>query len=62
MIIDGFAKSPFRPIFVIPAKAGIRVILVVLDSCFRRSGGLPDFLRDHQCLSREILKECVDNM
>jgi len=46
--IDGFVKSPFSPILVIPAKAGIHLIKVVLDSCFRRSDGFPDFLRDHQ--------------
>jgi hypothetical protein len=53
--LDGFVKIPFDPIFVIPAKAGIQLIQVVLDSCpgFRRdklrsSDGFPDFLRDHQ--------------
>ena len=45
---DGFVKSPFCPIFVIPAKAGIQLIQAVLDSCFRRSDGFSDFLRDHQ--------------
>jgi hypothetical protein len=45
---DGFVKSPFGPVFVIPAKAGIQLIQVVLDSCFRRSDGFADFLRDHQ--------------
>ncbi len=52
-IIDGFVKSPFCPIFVIPAKAGIQLIQAVLDSCFRRSDGFSDFLRDHHNLSRE---------
>ena len=46
-IHDGFVKSPFYPIFVIPAKAGIQLIQAVLDSCFRRSDGFSDFLRDH---------------
>ena len=46
--LDGFVKSPFPPIFVIPAKAGIQLIQAVLDSCFRRSDGFSDFLRDHQ--------------
>jgi hypothetical protein len=36
---DGFVKSPFRPFFVIPAKAGIQLIQVVLDSCSRLSLG-----------------------
>jgi hypothetical protein len=47
LYFDGFVKSPFGPIFVIPAKAGIQFIKEVLDSCFRRSDGFPDFLRDH---------------
>ena len=46
--IDGLAESPFRPIFVIPAKTGIQLIQAVLDSCLRRSDGLSDFLRSHQ--------------
>jgi len=46
--IDDLVKSPFYPIFVIPAKAGIQLIQAVLDSCFRRSDGFSDFLRDHQ--------------
>jgi len=50
---DGFVKSPFGRILVIPAKAGIQLIQVVLDSCFRRSDGFPDFLRDHQSLILE---------
>ena len=52
-IIDGLVKSPFGPIFVTPAKAGIQLIQVVLDSCFRRSDGFPDFLRDHHKLQIE---------
>jgi len=40
--------TTFYPIFVIPAKAGIQLIQAVLDSCFRRSDGFSDFLRDHQ--------------
>jgi len=47
-IINGFVKSPFGLLFVIPAKAGIQLIQAVLDSCFRRSDGFSDFLRDHQ--------------
>ncbi len=46
--LDDLAKSPFGPIFVIPAKAGIQLFQAVLDSCFRRSDGFSDFLRDHQ--------------
>jgi len=29
---DGFVKSPFCPIFVIPAKAGIQLIQAVLSA------------------------------
>ncbi len=36
---DGFVESPFGPIFVIPAKAGIQLIQVILDSCSRLSLG-----------------------
>jgi len=43
--LDGNVKSPFCPIFVIPAKAGIQLIQAVLDSGFHRSD---DFLRDNQ--------------
>ena len=46
--IDGLVKSPVGPLFVIPAKAGIQLIQIVLDSCFRRSDGFYDFLRDQQ--------------
>jgi hypothetical protein len=34
--------------FKMSAKAGIQLIQVVLDSCFRRSDGFSDFLRNHQ--------------
>ncbi len=34
-------------IFVIPAKAGIQSFRRVMDSGFRRSDELFDFLRDH---------------
>ena len=51
--IDELVKSFFGPLFVIPAKAGIQLIQIVLDSCLRRSDGFYDFLRDHQyCLSK----------
>ena len=42
---DEFVKSPFGPIFVIPAKAGIQLIRLVLDSCFRRSDGFPEIIK-----------------
>ena len=32
MKVDGFVKSPFCPIFVIPAKAGIQLIQAVLSA------------------------------
>ena len=46
--LDELVKSPFGLLFVIPAKAGIQLIQIVLDSCLRRSDGFSDFLRDHQ--------------
>jgi len=53
--IDEFVKS-HSPVFVIPAKlvldsdrgAGIQGNQSPLDSRFRGSDGLVDFLRDHQ--------------
>ena len=45
-IDDGLVKSPFCPLYVIPAKAGIQLFQVVLDSCFRRRDGFSDFLRN----------------
>ena len=45
---DGLVKSHIFSIFVIPAKAGIQLFQIVLDSCFRRREGFSDFLRDCQ--------------
>jgi hypothetical protein len=45
MNIDGLAKSPKLPIFVIPAKAGIQEYQLLLDPGVRRGDGLGDFLR-----------------
>ena len=39
-MFDGLVKSPIRPVFVIPAKAGIQLFQWVLDSGFHRSDGL----------------------
>jgi hypothetical protein len=47
-ILDGHVKSRIFSIFVIPAKAGIQLFQVVLDSCFRRRDVFSDFLRFHQ--------------
>lgn len=46
-LIDGFVKSPLFPFFVIPTKAGIQLIRVVMDSNFRGGDDLSDFLRVH---------------
>ncbi len=45
IILDGFVKSHQIPIFVVPAKAGIQEIQVLLVPGFRRGDGLGDFLR-----------------
>jgi len=45
---DGPVKSQETPAFVIPAKAGIQETQALVDSRFRGSDGLGDFLRDHQ--------------
>jgi len=46
--VDKLVKSRKAPVIVIPAKAGIQGNQSVLDSRFRGSDGLGDFLRDHQ--------------
>jgi len=46
--IDDLAKSRKTPIFVIPAKAGIQGIQPLVDSRFRGSDGLGDFLHGRQ--------------
>jgi len=48
--VDKLAKSRKAPVVVIPAKAGIQGNQVVMDSRFRGSDGLGDFLRIHQGL------------
>jgi hypothetical protein len=47
---DGFVKSPFCSMVVIPAKAGIQLFQDVLDPGFRRGDDWRYFLRDHQFL------------
>ena len=46
--IDESVKSPNFTFCVIPAKAGIQNFQIVMDSGFRRSDGLFDFLQVHQ--------------
>ena len=46
--LDKLVKSQKTPVFVIPAKAGIQETQPLVDSRFRGSDGLGDFLRDHQ--------------
>jgi len=46
--IDKLVKNQKIPVFVIPAKAGIQETQPLVDSRFRGSDGLGDFLRDHQ--------------
>jgi hypothetical protein len=43
--VDEFVKSQKSPVFVIPANAGIQGNQSLLDSRFRGSDGLGDFLR-----------------
>ena len=50
---DGFVKSRFYPLFVIPAKAGIQLNQEVLDSRLRGSDGFFDFLRERQNWSKK---------
>jgi hypothetical protein len=44
-IFDVFVKSPICPLFVIPAKAGIQLFQVVMDSRFCGSDSIFEFLR-----------------
>ena len=48
---DAFVKSPLQPLSVIPAKAGIQLFQALLDSRFRGSDVVFDFLRVHQNLN-----------
>ena len=45
---DSLVKSQKLPVFVIPANAGIQGNQSLLDSRFRGSDGLGDFLRTYQ--------------
>jgi len=55
--VDKLVKSRKAPVVVIPANAGIQGNQALLDSSVRRSDGLGDFLRDHQCLKRQLSNE-----
>jgi hypothetical protein len=46
-LFDGFVKSPFCSMVVIPAKAGIQLFQDVLDPGFRRGDDWRYFSRDH---------------
>jgi len=46
--IDEFVKSQKAPVIVIPVKTGMQENQLIMDSRFRGSDGLGDFLLDHQ--------------
>jgi len=46
--IDELVKSQKKPVIVIPVKTGIQRNQVLMDSRFRGSDGLKDFLQDNQ--------------
>ena len=46
--IDKLVKSQETPFFVVPAKAGIQGTQPLVDSRFRGSDGLGDFLHGRQ--------------
>jgi len=48
--IDELIKNQKVPFIVIPVKTGIQENQTLMDSRFRGSDGLGDFLRDHQYL------------
>jgi hypothetical protein len=56
---DGFVKRLKSSVFVIPAKAGIQLFRLVLDSRFRGSDVIIDFLRIHQILNFKNLKRSL---
>ena len=45
---DKLVKSQKAPVILIPAKAEIQKNKMLMNSRFRGSDGLGDFLRDHQ--------------
>ena len=47
-LTDTLVKSRKLSVFVIPANAGIQSFQILIDSRFRWSDGLGDFLRVHQ--------------
>jgi hypothetical protein len=50
-------ESPIYPLIVIPAKAGIQLFQVVMDSRFRGSDSIFDFLRGHQNWQRKKCRQ-----
>ena len=54
--LDSLAKSQKTPICVIPAKAGIQETQPLVDSRFRGSDGLGDFLRALSIVDCAFLK------
>jgi hypothetical protein len=45
---DELVKSQEAPVIVIPVKTGIQENQALMDSRFRGSDGLGEFLREHQ--------------
>jgi hypothetical protein len=50
-IYDELVKGQKAPVIVIPVKTGIQENQLLMDSRFRGSDGLGDFLRDHQSVA-----------
>ena len=46
--VDELVKSQKAPVIVIPVQTGIQENQLLMDSRFRGSDSLGDFLRDHQ--------------
>ena len=65
--IDELVKSQKAPVIVIPVKTGIQENQLLMDSRFRGSDGLGDFLRDHQelvdvvCLKKRFINTDYSN-
>jgi len=60
--VDELVKSQKTPVIVIPVKTGIQENQLLMDSRFRGSDGLGDFLRDHQGYDQQFSLAVIGKM